>query len=115
MLPIDMARDKVVGGSIGDTVYLHALHPKTHPNRDLPFGRWDRSGLFRLARYWVPQRFRSASGLVLEYNPGRRIDLHLKPGEATIAGRLPGERLYRIEIAVRGRRKEALFASQVRS
>ncbi len=53
--------------------------------------------------------------LVLEYNSGRRIDLHLKPGEATIAGRLPGERLYRIEIAVRGRRKEALFASHVRS
>ncbi len=61
MLPIDMARDKVVGGPIGDTAYLHALHPKTHLDRDLPFGGWDRPGLFRLARYWVPQRFRSAS------------------------------------------------------
>ncbi len=38
MPPIDMARDKVVGGPIGDTAYLHALHPKTHLNRDLPFG-----------------------------------------------------------------------------
>jgi hypothetical protein len=52
--------------------------------------------------------------LVLEYNTGRRSDMHLQPYEAVLDRGLPGEVLTRIHINGNGRGGEILLASKIR-
>ena len=53
--------------------------------------------------------------VVLEYNTGKRSDMHLKPYEAVLERGLPGEMVARIHIYKDGQKSEIVLASTIRA